>query len=64
MRVSVDQKKCEGHGECVLVAPDVFEVDDAALVARVLQAEPDEAMRHAVEEAEMMCPMRAIQVEG
>lgn len=64
MRVSVDEKKCEGHGECVLIAPDVFEIDEDELVSRVLQPEPDESKQAAVRDAEMMCPMGAIRVEG
>ncbi len=64
MRVSVDEKKCEGHGECVLIAPEVFEIDEDELVSRVLQPEPDESKHAAVRDAEMMCPMGAIRVEG
>jgi ferredoxin len=28
MRVRVDQERCQGHGRCYSLAPDVFESDD------------------------------------
>lgn len=28
MRVRVDQEKCQGHGRCYALAPNLFESDD------------------------------------
>lgn len=28
MRVHVDHEKCQGHNRCVVLAPDLFEVDE------------------------------------
>lgn len=28
MKIHVDQEKCQGHGRCYALAPDVFESDD------------------------------------
>ena len=28
MRVTVDRDMCEGHGQCVAAAPQLFELDD------------------------------------
>ena len=28
MKVRVDQQKCQGHGRCYALAPDLFESDD------------------------------------
>lgn len=28
MRISVDHKRCEGHGMCEQLAPAIFELDD------------------------------------
>ncbi len=28
MRVTVDQEKCQGHGRCYALAPELFESDD------------------------------------
>lgn len=28
MRIRVDQEKCQGHGRCAALAPDLFDIDD------------------------------------
>jgi ferredoxin len=63
VRVSVDLQKCEAHGDCVLVAPTVFELDDSGSVVVVLQEEPAEELRSQVEAAARLCPVAAITVE-
>jgi ferredoxin len=60
MRVSVNQSKCSGFASCMLVAPDVFDIDEAENVAIVLEPSPPESRRAKVEEAVRSCPMRAI----
>jgi len=51
----VDEMECAGHGDCALVAPGVFEVDD---VARVVGTAPRELLIEAAES----CPAGAIAV--
>jgi ferredoxin len=51
----VDEMECAGHGDCALVAPGVFEVDD---VARVVGTAPRELLIEAAES----CPAGAISV--
>jgi len=52
---------CQSHGECVLAAPDVFELgDDDVLVW--LEDVPEER-RSAVQDAVNACPMMAIRIE-
>lgn len=63
MKVIVDTSICEAHGDCVLAAPEVFDLDDDDNVVRVLQQEPGEELRDQVEEAEQMCPVSAIRIE-
>lgn len=63
MRVGSDRGRCKGHAQCEYFAPDVFEIDDDALVVVKLQ-EPDESRRSAVEEAIDHCPEAAIWLEG
>ena len=63
MRVIVDAQRCELHGECVMAAPDVFAIGDDDDSVTVHNAEPDEHLRSAVEEAAMMCPVAAIRIE-
>ncbi len=39
-RVAVDEDRCVGSGDCALVAPPAFEVDEDSGIARVLPALP------------------------
>lgn len=51
----VDEMACSAHGDCALIAPGVFEVDD---VARVVGDAPRETLLEAAES----CPAGAISV--
>ena len=51
----IDEAACSAHGDCALVAPEVFEVDD---VARVIGHAPREVLIEAAES----CPAAAISV--
>ncbi len=63
MKVIVDTNRCELHGECVIAAPDVFAIEDERDSVTVLNDQPGEQLRSAVEEAAMMCPVTAIRIE-
>lgn len=60
MRVTVDLEKCLGYANCVVDAPEVFEVPEESMVVRVLQENPPPELRAAVEAAVLDCPARAI----
>jgi ferredoxin len=62
IKVHVDMDLCQSHGECVFVAPDVFDLGDDDILKWV--DEVDESRRAEVEEAENVCPMMAIRIEG
>ena len=64
MRVHVDFGLCQGHGVCREEAPAVFAVDDRQGVVVLLQNEPPESERAAVEQAVRYCPTRALRLEG
>ena len=49
----IDETACSAHGDCALVAPEVFEVDE---VARVIGHAPREVLIEAAES----CPAAAI----
>ncbi|MFI6905320.1 ferredoxin [Nonomuraea sp. NPDC050394] len=62
MHVDVDIPACIGAGQCVLLAPDVFDQrDDDGLVV-LLSPEPAPELREATREAAQVCPARAIKV--
>lgn len=60
MRVEVDEIVCQGTGYCQRIAPEVFEVVNG--IATVLVGDPGEELHDKVDEAERICPSRAITV--
>jgi ferredoxin len=61
MKVNVDMNLCQSHGECVLVAPDVFDLgDDDVLTWK--EDVPDDR-RDDMEAAVNACPMMAISLD-
>ena len=64
MKVIVEFDRCELHGDCVLAAPDVFDIGDDDDVVSVLDEHPSEELRPKVEEAIRNCPVAAIRLEG
>jgi ferredoxin len=53
---------CQSNGECVIAAPDVFELGDDDLL--VWQEDVSDERRDEVEDAVNRCPMAAISIEG
>nr|CUI25734.1 Ferredoxin [Streptomyces thiolactonus] len=62
MKLSVDTDKCCGAGQCVLVAPEIFDQDDDGIVI-LLDSAPSDGLRDAVEDAIAICPADVIHVE-
>jgi len=62
-RIDVDASRCEGHGLCEGIAPDVFALHDEGAV-EVLTADQmvGEDLTAAVAEAERACPVAAIRL--
>jgi ferredoxin len=60
MRIETDLTRCCGSGNCVLIAPAIFDQsqDDGTVV--VLDAEPSAEQARAVLEAARVCPTQAI----
>jgi ferredoxin len=63
MKVSVNFDVCASTGTCAQQCPEVFEVRKDGYLY-VLQDEPAEQLRAAVESAAALCPTGAITVEG
>jgi ferredoxin len=47
-----------------MAAPEVFEIEDDKDVVTVINPEPTEELRKAVERAVLMCPTASLHVEG
>ena len=61
LRIVVDMDLCQGHGVCESEAPDLFEVDRDRKVA-VLDEQPGEDQRTALELAVKYCPTHALSI--
>jgi ferredoxin len=64
MKITVDFDHCEVHGDCVVAAPEVFDIGDDDDVVQLLVEEPGEDLRDKVELAVKMCPVAAITLAG
>ena len=62
-RVVVDLDTCQGYANCVMIAPEVFDINEETGVAALLQETPDDSQLAAVEEAVRQCPTEAISVD-
>jgi ferredoxin len=61
MKVTVDMGLCQANGACVLVAPEVFDLDDEDVLHWA--DEVGEEQRAEVEEAVRACPVQAIALD-
>jgi ferredoxin len=59
VRISVDEDRCVGAGQCVLSAPEIFDQDDDGVVT-VIDPRPGESTLDDVRQASEICPSRAI----
>lgn len=63
MRVQIDASRCQGHGRCFTIAPDLFDSDDLGngfvLGDGIVPAGREDAARLAA----LNCPESAVSVE-
>lgn len=60
--VKADLTLCQGYANCVVDAPDVFDIGDEGVVV-ILRANIDESERERVTAAARTCPVSALSVE-
>jgi len=60
MKVSVEADKCVAAGQCVLLAPEVFDQREEDGVVVLLDETPEPQRHAAVRESAMVCPAAAI----
>lgn len=62
VRIVVDLNRCQGFGQCVFLAPSVFELHGEE--ALMYDPGPDDEQRLPVARAAAACPVRAIRFEA
>lgn len=62
-RITADRDACVGAGQCVMLAPAVFDQDDDGIVV-VLVAQPEADLVGTARDAVALCPARALSLAG
>jgi ferredoxin len=62
MRIAANRDRCEGHGLCVDTAPEVYDLDDDAVVVLRHEVVPA-ALERRAEAGARVCPVAALRVE-
>lgn len=63
MRASVDNSRCEAHGQCEAVLPDFFTVDDDGYSTIGTGKEVPAGMEDDVRLGVAACPMAALSID-
>ena len=64
MKVLIDRDKCVGAGQCVRVAPEVFDQDEKDGLVTLIDAQPNAQIASFVRKAAQLCPAQAIRIVG
>jgi ferredoxin len=62
MKVQVDSSKCQGHNRCMIIAPELFEVDDYGYATPQNVGDVPLDLAEKARAAAVNCPELAIQV--
>lgn len=57
-----DRDACQGYGNCLTSAPDIYDIDDDGKVVLLIDTVED-TERQRVDEATRSCPVNALAVE-
>lgn len=63
MKIIIDEEKCVAAGQCVNVAPDVFDQRDEDGIVVLLNESPDGGEAADARQAAAVCPALAIRIE-
>jgi ferredoxin len=63
MRIVLDADRCQGHGRCYVLAPDLFDADEFGHCVLLVDEVPADREGHARTGVEN-CPEQALALEG
>lgn len=63
VKIRIDRDKCEGHGRCYTLAPDLVEPDDIGNGQEIGDGVVPKELENAALQAEANCPEHAVILE-
>lgn len=63
MKVMADLDLCQGYANCVIEAPEVFDIDEVGNKVIVLVPAPGSELHEDVRRAVASCPVKALSIE-
>ncbi len=63
MRVHVDETRCQGHGRCYTIAPELFAADDLGNGREICDGTVTPELANKAQSAVANCPEHAITIE-
>lgn len=63
MRLRLDNSKCQGHGRCYALAPELFESDDEGYAVLKVEGDLEPGQQDGAVLAADNCPEYAIEVD-
>jgi ferredoxin len=64
MRIAYDRDRCQGHGRCYALAPDLFDADDEGYAVVLVTGDLTDEQLAQAQLAADNCPEYAITVEA
>jgi len=62
MKVHIDEQRCEGHGRCYMIAPDLFQPDDIGNGQVIVTGPVPDQLEQDARRAVANCPEQAITI--
>ncbi|MEZ5140087.1 MAG: ferredoxin [Acidimicrobiales bacterium] len=63
MRIAYDREKCQGHGRCYALAPELFDADDEGYAVVLVSGELSDEQLASAQLAADNCPEYALTIE-
>jgi ferredoxin len=64
VKIIADLETCQGYANCVIEAPDIFDIDESTGKVVVLEASPHPGMEADARRAAAACPVKALTIDG
>jgi ferredoxin len=63
MKIQIDQARCQGHGRCYALAPELIEADELGNGREIGDGSVPRELEESARRAVLNCPERAVVIE-